>query len=150
MSKAEAQLKSLPQLRAIFGLAKKRGLSLESLHILVEAETGQTSLAELTAAQANKVITALGGQPLSSNKSRAPRRTEQYRRQRTGAKKIVTPEQLNLITRLAAQRNWTAASLAKFCNRMIRRDKPASTHQANTIIEALKSMNAREGLWAGD
>lgn len=147
MTTSEIRLKSLPQLRAIFGLAKGRGLNLDSLHTLVEAETGQTSIAALSPEQANKVISALGGKPLKFAESKTPRRTTQYRRQRTGAKQIVTQEQLTLISRLAAQREWTSESMVKFCQRTIKTDRPKTTKQANVIIEALKAMNSRDGLW---
>ena len=146
-SKPQADDKTVAQLRAIFGLAKQRGLNSDTLHMLVEAETGKASIKELNFTDANKVIRGLGGREFK--RAETPRRTTQYRRQRTGAEQIATKEQFTLIGRLASQRDWTPESMIKFCQRTIRTDRPKTTKQANVIIEALKSMNARDGLWAG-
>lgn len=140
-----ANEKTVNQVRAIFGLAKERGLNSETLHMLIEAETGKESIKDLTFSEANKAIQAMGGRTFEAQ--RAPRRTEQYRRQRTGSKQIATKEQFTLIGRLASQRNWTPESMVSFCQRTIRTDRPKTTKQANVIIEALKAMNTRDGLW---
>lgn len=75
------------------------------------------------------------------------RRTQQLRRRRAGVEQLVTQAQMVRLNHLAATRwqdGWEQA-LEKLCRRMIRRAYPATTIQANKVIEALKAMNAREG-----
>lgn len=139
-----ARPKSTGQVRAIFGLAKERGMDPEeALRDVVEAVTQRTrSISALSHAEAEQVIARLKGDRFT------PRRTLQWRRKKAGVKQVVQEAQLTLIAELAAQRDWTAESLSKFCQRMIKRDRPATTQQANTITEALKAMNRRDHLWA--
>lgn len=137
--------KMIPQQRAaIFGLAKTRGLNDEMLHSLIEAEVEKTSIKELSFAEANKVIVALGGK--SFLRGQSPRRTRQHHHKESGVTQIVTEEQLALINKLALKRNWTATSLDNFCRRMLKRPRPKTTIEANKIIEALKAMNSRDNL----
>ncbi|MEQ1644891.1 MAG: hypothetical protein ABL959_15690, partial [Pyrinomonadaceae bacterium] len=74
------------------------------------------------------------------------KRTENYRKQVAGVKTIETDAQLKLIDELAALRGWTQDSLIKFCQRVIKKDSPATTDEGNKIVEGLKSMNRRDGL----
>lgn len=135
--------KSTDQVKAIFGSAKQCGLDGEALRDVVEDVTKRTrSIAALTHAEAEKVIARLKG------RSFVPRRTLQWRRKKAGVKQVVQDAQLTLIAQLASQRNWTAESLTKFCRKMIKRDRPLTTDEANKIVEALRAMNRREGLWA--
>ena len=144
--------KSNAQVRAIFGIAKERGLDNDALHDVVASvlsdgrrstvDGREASIAKLSYAEAEKVIQRLKGQ------SFVPRRTLQWRRQKAGVKQLVTEAGLTKIAELASQRNWSTESLTKFCRRTIKRDRPATTKQANTIIEALKAMNERDDLWA--
>lgn len=132
------------QRAAIFGLAKTRGLNNETLHSLIEAEVNKTSIKELTFADANKIITAMGGKAFQ--RSQTPRRTRQHHHKESGVSQIVSEDQLALINKLALQRNWTATSLDNFCRRMLKRPRPTTTIEANKIIEALKAMNSRDNL----
>lgn len=134
--------KTYQQVRCIYGEAKRCGLDNDALHELVFDVTAVSSLSILTYAQAQKVIERLKG------RSFAPRRTLQYRRQRAGIKQVVQESQLRLIAELAAQRHWTVDTLSKFCERQCKHPRPRTTDDANKVIEALKSMNKREGLWA--
>lgn len=136
--------KSKKQVQAIWVLARGRGMTDEELHSLVAAETGNESIRALSRANADKVIIALGG--TAFNTKRKTRRTRQDHHQQTNTKQIAAGSQLDLMRSLANRRDWTEDSLKKFCQRMIKRDHPATTTQANTIIEALKSMNRRDGL----
>lgn len=130
------------QLRAIFGLARKRGLEEAELRDLAEIEFQQRSLSLLNFDQANKLITVLGGSPFPSGRSR---RTEQLHRQRAGVTQIIQGSQLDLIESLARRRGWNEESLAKLCRRVLRgKSKPVTTVDANKVIEALKAMNARD------
>lgn len=136
--------KSKKQVKAIWSLARGKGLTDEQLHSLVAATVGgNDSIRALSRTNADKVIVALGGTAFNK---RIARRTRQDHHQQTGTKQIVTASQLDLIRSLAARRGWSEESLQKFCQRQIKRDQPATTIQANKIIEALKAMNRRDGL----
>ncbi len=136
--------KTYSQVKAIFAEARKRGLDNEALHDMVESITRRTrSISSLSYAEAQKVIQRLKGDEFK------PLRTLQYHRQKAGIKQLVQDAQLTLIAELASQRNWSAESLTKFCRRQCRHDRPRTTEDANKVIEGLKAMNKREGLWAG-
>jgi len=135
--------KSANQVRAIFAEARRVGLDQEPLRDLVESATRRTrSIRELTHAEAEAVIKRLKG------KDFVPIRTLQYRRQRQGVEQIVQSAQLRLIADLASQRGWDATTLGAFCKRQCGSMRPRTTKQANQVIEALKAMNRREGLWS--
>jgi hypothetical protein len=129
--------KTAGQVRAIFALAKERGLDHDALR-----ELAGGSVRELSYTEAQRVIQRLKGQ------SFVPLRTLQYRRKKAGVKQMVQPSQLDLIANLASQRNWTNYSLTAFCMRQCKRARPLTTDEANKVIEALKDMNRRDGLWA--
>lgn len=143
METVTAGTKTKKQVQTIWAIARKKAMTDEQLHALVEVESGNESIRALSKEDADKVIIALGGKPHFRSK---PRRTRQDHHQQTGTKQIVSGTQLELIQSLAAKRNWSPEGLVKFCQRMIKRDKPATTKQANTIIEALKDMNKRDNL----
>lgn len=134
--------KTSAQVRRIFGLARARGLDEAELHTLVSDATTKTSIAALNITEADAVISRLGGEPL------AARRTLQYRRRKAGVSQVVQHGQLELIAKLASQRHWSAAALVEFCRRQCGHHPLRTTADANKVIEALKSMNRREGLWA--
>lgn len=138
--------KSAGQVRAIFGLAREVGHGHEDIHDVIAVLTRQAkhSIRDLTFAEANAVIEHYNGRAFTP----VPRRTVQYRRAKQGIKQIVSPAQLKLIADLASQRNWTVDSIEKLCKRMHVPFPLRTTENANKIIEALKKMNKREGLWA--
>lgn len=136
--------KTNAQVRAIWSLTWHKGMTDEQLHLLVEAETGNPSIRALSKQDADKVIVALGGKAFTTRGK--SRRTRQDHHQQTGTPQMAMGSQLDLMRSLASRRGWTEESLQKFCQRMIKRNQPATTKQANTIIEALKSMNRRDGL----
>lgn len=137
--------KSKKQVQAIWSLARSKAITDEQLHSLVAATcNGNDSIRALSRTDADKVIVALGG--TAFNQQRKARRTRQDHHQQTGTSQIAMGSQLDLMRSLANRRSWTEESLKKFCQRMIRKDAPQTTKQANTIIEALKSMNRRDGL----
>jgi hypothetical protein len=138
-----AQPKSIPQVKAIFGEGRKCGFDDEGIRDVVESVTRRTRhVSELSHAEAQQVIQRLKG------RSFIPLRTLQYRRARQGVKQVVQEGQLNLIADLASQRNWSAETLVNFCKRQCGHHPLRTTEDANKVIEALKSMNKREGLWA--
>jgi hypothetical protein len=163
--------KTTGQVRAIFGEARRCGLDNEALHEVVAsvllatqrgsgptvregvtvadgalADTRATapSIAALTYAQAERVIQRLKGRQF------VPRRTLQYRRKKQGVQQIVSLDQVLLIAALATQRKWSAGSLVKFCKRQCGHHPLRTTADANKVIEALKDMNRRDGLWWGN
>jgi len=140
--------KTTAQVRAIFGLARKRGFDEADLHALVEEATatrngkgGKQSIRDLNVTEADKVIVRLGGQPL------AARRTVQERRRKAGVQQVVGQGQLDYIASLASQRQWGAETLQQFCLKLCKHFPLRTTRDANKVIEALKAMNKREGLW---
>lgn len=138
-----ARPKTTPQVRAIFGEGRKCGLDDEQIRDTVESVTGRTrSIRKLTHAEADRVIEKLKG------KSFVPRRTLQYRRAKHGVKQVVQEGQLKLIADLATQRHWSAETLVKFCQRQCGHHPLRTTADANKVVEALKSMNKRDQLWA--
>lgn len=100
------------------------------------------SIASLSYAEAERVIQRLKG------RSFVPRRTLQYRRQRAGVQQLVTHDQEVKIAALASQRNWSAGTLINFCRRQCGHYPLRTTADANKVIEGLKAMNERNGLWA--
>lgn len=141
--KASASAKSNGQLRAIFAEGKKRGLDHDRLRDMAESITRRTrSLKELTKPEAESMLRTLKGNRFT------PLRTLQHRRQREHIDQVVQPAQLKLIAELATQRGWSAETTLKFCERQCGHKRPLTTKQANSVIEALKAMNRREGLWA--
>jgi hypothetical protein len=125
------------QVRAIFALAKERGLDHDALRDLAGG-----SIRELSYTEAQRVIQRLKGH------SFVPLRTLQYRRKKAGVRQMVQASQLKLIAELASQRWSSPEPLKKLCLNVCKREKPLTTDEANKVIEALKAMNAREGLWA--
>jgi DNA-directed RNA polymerase subunit F len=138
-----AQPKTHGQVKAIFAEGKKRGLDGESLRDTVESVTRRTRhIRDLTYSEAEQIIQKLKGEGF------VPRRTLQYRRAKQGIKQVVQESQLKLIAELASQRNWSAETLKNFCKRQCKHERPRTTEDANKVIEALKSMNKRDDLWA--
>lgn len=140
--------KTAGQNRAIFGAATAAGLDIDLVRDIVESITSETrkepsrSISGLSYAEAERVIARVKG------KSFVPTRTLQDRRRKAGVKQLVQQSQLDLIAELASQRHWPALTLGHFCFKVCKRAKPLTTGEANKVIEALKAMNKREGLWA--
>jgi hypothetical protein len=135
--------KTTGQVRAIHAEAAKRGIDPDTLRDIVADVTRRTrSIKELTYIEAQRVIQRLKGSAF------VPLRTLQYRRQKAGVPQLVTAEQLTLIAELASQRKLTVEGLSRLCKRACKREVPRSTADANKVIEALKSMNRRDGLWS--
>ena len=138
------------QIKRLFGLAAPKAAAAgmdtkEFLEDLANSVTRRTSqLSELTFDEANACIVSLGG--VAFQLFTRSKRTENYRKQQLGIKTIETDAQLRYIDELAAMRNWTADSLRKFCNTVIKKDSPTTTEEGNKIVEGLKAMNQRDGL----
>ncbi len=135
--------KTTRQLQAIFGLAKKRGLTKEAIEQIVfditDARTDRIS--ELHFPEANIIIVRLGGEafaPLTR-----PRRTENYHRQKAGVSQVAQPGHLKFMHGLAAGRGMSADGLERLGTRMIKHWPPRTTAETNKMIEALKAMNKR-------
>lgn len=143
--------KTTEQLRAIFGLGKKVNCGKEDLEELAYQmfDAKVERLSQLSFEQANAMIHRLGGEPFSDQSSSPPlsRRTVNYHRQKAGVKQIETGRHLNLIKELARLRSMTPEGLEKLCLRMIKKPAPVTTSEGNKIVEALKAMNRRDGLY---
>lgn len=155
MAQAKTNLKLRPksslQIRRLFGLAAKpasvAGVRAHDYlsELASDVTRGRTSsLAALHFDEANAMITRLGGDPITSRS--VSKRTENYRKQKAGIETIVTSAHIKKIDELAAMRGWSPESLQKFCRRVIKKDAPATAHEANKITEGLKAMNRRDGL----
>jgi hypothetical protein len=140
------KLKTSTQIRAIFGLAKRNRFELDDdakAGLAVVASNGRTDrLSLLTFAEANVAIKNLGGEPFEPRY--VPRRTENYRRPKAGVKQIAQPAHLELMYKLAAQRNMSSDGLERMGRRMIKTWPPRTTDETNKVVEALKSMNRRD------
>ena len=131
-------------MKAIFGEGRKHGLDDEQLRDLAEDVSRRTRhISELSYTEAERVIERLKGRSFVS------RRTLQYRRAKQGIKQVVQQGQLKKVADLASQRNWSPETLVKFCKRQCGHHPLRTTEDANKVIEALKAMNKREGLWSG-
>lgn len=135
------------QTKAMFGLAKKRGLSDEELYDHVEAVSGGRSISALDRNQADAVITRLGGTAFTTRTAygKSQRRTQQIKKA-ANIQSIASKAQLDKMERLASGRGIGEDGLARMCQRTIRRDYPVTTKEANRMIEALKKMNERDEL----
>ena len=146
----KARPKSTGQVKTIFASAKQAGIDEDGIRDIVADITMQTRGAQkctrhisaLSHAEAEKVIQRIKG------RSFVPLRTLQYRRQRAGVEQIITADQEKKIAELASQRHWSAETLINFFKRQCGHYPLRTTIDANKVIEALKSMNERNGLWA--
>lgn len=140
--------KTNAQLGRIFGLAKTLNASKEDLTEMVGK-----GLSQLTFDEANALIERLGGEPLpvptalpqNSNGGARSLRSQQKDRQKAGVKQIVTKAQITRMTMLwfFPKAGRTEAGLTALIQRVIKRDRPATTEDANKVIEAIKQMNRR-------
>jgi hypothetical protein len=138
--------KTTDQLRAIFGLGKERDMVKEDLEALAaDVSNGQVErLSLLSFDDANLMIVRLGGDAFPAGGGTVPTRTQNYHKQKAGIPTIETAKQVKLIADLARKRNMTAEGLASLCQLVIKRPAPTTTAEGNKIVEALKSMIARE------
>ena len=88
------------------------------------------------------MIVHLGGEAFPGT-GHVAARTVRHHRQKANVKQMVSQKQLRLLADLAGKRNMSEAGLGSLCMRIIKRSSPVTTAQANKVIEALKSMNAR-------
>jgi hypothetical protein len=141
------QPKTTDQLRAIFGLAKKEGIAFgdddRAEYVSTVSDGRVTSTSKLSFDEANKLIVQFGGEAFPAP-GHVAKRTENYRKQKANVKTLVTGRQLRMMKDLADKRNMSQIGLASLCMRIIKRSAPTTTAQCNKVIEALKSMNARD------
>lgn len=139
--------KTNEQLRAIFGLAKANNVPFDedercgAAAVVSCGRVGRISL--LSFDEANTLIVNLGGDAFPAP-GHVAKRTENYRKQKANVKTLVTQRQLKMMKDLADKRNMSQIGLASLCMRIIKRSAPQTTAQCNKVIEALKSMNARD------
>ncbi|HUF02823.1 MAG TPA: hypothetical protein VMM38_01465 [Aridibacter sp.] len=135
--------KTNAQIKRMFGLGRPLGCGKEELEELAcDVTNGRTErLSKLTFDEANAMIERLGGDAFPVSRSL---RTVQYHRQKAGVTQIVTPRQMKYLEDLAAKRNITDEGLERLCRKILGRGLPRTTKDANKVIEALKSMIARD------
>lgn len=147
------QPKTTDQLRAIFGLAKSRGVEMDDdtkAALSLRASKDRTDrLSMLSFDEANVLIKHLGGDPIpqsqiANGKSQIPRRTLNHRKQKTGVVTLASPGHLAKMDRLAADRGMSREGLERMCLRMLKTKRPRTAVAVNAVIEALKSMNKRD------
>lgn len=115
----------------------------ENYRVLVfNLTNGRTETsAEMTTQEADELIKALGGVPPVRS-----RRTQQRRNQKAGVVALVTPAQTQTLITLAEARwgNDYIKPLQSLCQRIHRRSAPHTSKQAQSLIEAIKAMQARD------
>lgn len=137
---ANLQPKSTGQVRCIFGLKNKLGMSDELLRETVLSVTNRTDhISQLTSVEADHVIAHLQG----NDHKPAPRRTVLHRRKRAGVKQVAQPAHLDLMRSLARQRGMSDEGLEQLARRICKCYPPRTTSDTNKVIEALKAMNRR-------
>lgn len=136
--------RTLAQNRVIHSLLGSKAIDAElKAEMVTRITKGRTShTSEMYFHEANTLITELGGTALD-----ASLRTQQHHRQKAGVVQLITIEQYDLLRDLAGKR-WGVGTwfqpLQALCRRMLRKDAPRTTVEANKIIEAIKAMNARD------
>lgn len=129
-------------IRTVFGLAKCKELNLtdEELHLIVEANTGKTSLKELTNMEIKNLVHLLGSMKDSTLK--------QAKGKKYTSGNESTVNQRKKIYRLTEELGWNSnsARLTGFVKKMFGVDKVEWLDyvQCSKLIEALKGMVERE------
>lgn len=142
-TKADLMKRTKLQNSIIHARRKVRGISDEYYKTLVfNISNGRTETsADLSVEEADRLISALGGVPPAHS-----RRTQQRRNKAAGVIALITPAQTQTLNALAEARWGTdyAKPLSALCQRMHRRNAPHTSKQAQSLIEAIKSMQARD------
>lgn len=130
----------------MFGLAAKCGLSHEDLRdMTAEITNGRTEhTSKLYTTECDELIHRL--ESFVKPRQLAPR-TVHHRRQQAGVPQIATQKHLKLMNDLAARRGMSEQGLRDLCFRTIHKDRPITTGETNKIVEALKDMNRRDGIF---
>lgn len=138
------KLRTKAQNSLMHGLAARCGLTHSDLQDWAsEISSGRTThTSELYYTEALEIINRL--EKLVKPQTDWSPRTVQYRRQATGVKQIVTPEQLKLMRDLwFSVDGRTQNGLDSLCVRINKIEKPRTTKECSNVIEAIKSMNKR-------
>lgn len=130
------------QRKMIFALCHAHGMDDDLRKATVKAITGKDSTTELTRPEAAKVINFITGQAVP---------TRRMNRNPPGTTRRVTKKHLLLIATLAQARmdagRMTPEGLVKWGTDKLGHWPPRTTQEANRMVETLKSMNERDGLW---
>lgn len=137
------------QNKALHSLLSKHGFDADSkaemVYFYTDGRTERSS--EMSFDEANRMIHKLGGQPFTATPSISgkSRRAVNLKNQKAGIKSIVSPTHIDLMNRLWRLRDGrTPEGLKALSQRIIRKDKPATSTECNKVIEAIKSMNSRD------
>lgn len=141
------QPKTTVQIKAIFGLAKSRGVEMDDetkSDLALAASTGRTDrLSFLSFDEANVLIKNLGGDPVPAS-GVIPRRTLNHKKQEAGVVTMASWSHLNKMDELAFKRGMSPEQLQRLCMRTIKSKRPRTAQACNAVIEALKSMIQRD------
>lgn len=126
---------------AMWSLVRSKMSDEDFRELIFDLTNGKSeSSSALNFDQKNYVIEKLGGTPFVRS-----RRDVNRQRAKTGVKNIDTGLQEKLLNDLWFKfPHRTANGFESMCLRQIKREKPVTTHQFNTMIETVKAMNARE------
>lgn len=146
------KFRTIAQNKQMFGLAAKAGLSHDDLRDwaadITNGRTDRTS--EIYTYEAAKIINRLKA---VAGPRGTPKRTESWRKRRSGIETIVPAKQIDLMVKLADGRGMSREGLKALCARMLKSSAgeplewPRTTRQCNAVIEALKAMNARDRIF---
>jgi len=142
------KMRTTAQNSMMFALAAKAGVTHEDLREWVFDLTGGRTehTSELYHDEAIKIIDRLDAiaNPHKEKQKWSPR-TVQRRRHEAGVPQIVTVEHLAKMNALWFKvEGRTKSELESLCIRSIKVEKPRTTKECNSIIEAIKAMNIRE------
>ena len=126
------------EIKIIWATARRLGIDDDMLHQLVMNVTGLSSIAALNDSQRARVIRDL------FQKGRKQKRPDHVPA-RHNVVVLASMQQQLMIKELNQKLGWAANPdrLAGFCKRVIYKDSPTTSRDAQKIIEALKSMISR-------
>lgn len=134
---------------ALHSLLSKHGFDADSkaemVYFYTDRRTEHSS--EMSFDEANRMIHKLGGQPFTAapEHNGKSRRAVNYQNQKAGVKTIVSPTHIDLMNRLWRLREGrTPEGLIALSQKIIKKDRPATSTECNKVIEAIKSMNRRD------
>ncbi len=138
------------QIKFIFALKHQQGISDENLALAVKSLTGRSpepghlGLSMMTKHEARKLIDRLQG-------------TAKPQRRRGGPQNLVKPgsqRHRNLLAMLVKARieagRMTVEGFGNLCQHTIKKRVPLTSKDVNDMVECLKGMNGRDGLWIPD
>lgn len=135
-------------LKAIWAVARERGISNEEVHEAIFAGWQKTSVKDLTDFEANRLLDGMRGNRsrpgLSFGRRQAMQQHGRKDDPRDDAEYLVTASEILLLLRAALQRHWTEDTLQAFCLKKIGVKTPRTMREFNKVFWALKAMQRRD------